>query len=280
MYHCDLHTHSIFSDGTDTPADILRMADKLHLTAVALCDHNTVDGLPSFLQAAADFDIEAVCGAEFSVDYDGTELHLLGLMIDPMHFDAVSHLMVDVSQRKEQSNRELIQALSEAGYCLDYDQVCLRSPNKKINRAHIAAALTEQGYTTSISDAFDRLLSKQAGLYREPKRLTVWEMLDFLSDVHAVPVLAHPLLNLSEQQLIEFLPYAKQRGLVGIEIAYPLYTTEMQLIAERLAHDFELLPSGGSDYHGSNKPDIRLGIGTGSLAVPEAWLQELKKARR
>ena len=120
---CDLHTHSVFSDGTCTPEEILREAAGLGLAAVALCDHNTADGLPDFLSAAAGQAVEAVAGAEFSVDLEGTELHLLALYLPERAFPQVSELMLAVNRRKEESNIALVESLNRAGYRIDYGAI-------------------------------------------------------------------------------------------------------------------------------------------------------------
>ena len=163
MTFCDLHTHSVFSDGTYTPAELIDAAMAAGLSAIALTDHNTVDGLPDFLAAAAGKPILAIPGAEFSVDYNGKELHLLGLFIPQAHFSTVSNLTEDFIRRKRQSNLDLIAALNDAGYAIDFDTICAATPNGKINRAHIAAELTEKGYTASIKEAFDTLLRPGGG---------------------------------------------------------------------------------------------------------------------
>ena len=278
MKLCDLHTHSVFSDGTYTPTQLLEEAENIGLSAIVLCDHNTVDGLPAFLAAAQNKAIEAIPGAEFSVDYDGTELHLLALFIQQAHFATISDLMADFQKRKEESNLDLICALNDAGYHICFEDIRASTPNGKFNRAHIAAELTKKGYTSSIKEAFSTLLSPKHGYYKEPKRPTVWEMLSFIKSIGAVPVLAHPFLNLKEDKLLTILPKAKKQGLIGMECYYPLYdeaTTEKSL---ELAERFCLLPSGGSDFHGSNKPDISLGTGKGNLQIPLEWLQKLKEA--
>ena len=276
---CDLHAHSVFSDGTDTPARLLSLAEEAGLSAVALTDHNTTAGLPDFLAAAKGSPVEAVCGAEFSVDYRGTELHLLGLFLTPEVFPAVEARLNVFRRAKEESNRALAESLNQAGYAVDYDAIRARSPGGSINRAHIAAELTALGYTASVKEAFDRLLSPKGPHYREPKRPAVWEMIPFLRELGAVPVLAHPFLNLSEAELRVFLPEAKRAGLVGMEVAYSKYTPETAALAAELADAFGLLPSGGSDYHGAVKPDIALGRGRGSLRVPCGWLEALREAR-
>lgn len=278
MKICDLHTHSIYSDGTYTPQEIIDSAVHIGLSAVALCDHNTVDGLCEFLAAADDKNIQAIAGAEFSVDYNGTELHLLGLYIPEKSFDKVADLMDDVNEKKRQSNIALIESLNRAGYEIDYDTIKNSTPNEKFNRAHVATELTRKGYTNSIKEAFDTLLSPSFGHYKEPERLRFLEMIDFIKSIGATPVLAHPFLNLSKEELELLLPLAKKRGLVGMECYYSLYSESTTKDAVELADKFELKYSGGSDFHGERKPDIKLGIGKGNLKIPFDWSVALKTA--
>lgn len=279
MKTCDLHTHSVFSDGTCTPAELVDAALACGLSAIALTDHNTVDGLPDFLAAAEGKPIDAVAGVEFSVDYDGTELHLLGLYVPPAAFGQVADLMHRYNALKEQSNVALVAALNRAGYAIDYAAIKAKTPNGKCNRAHIAAALTEAGYTASVKEAFKTLLGKGGGYYVEPQRLTVWETIDFIRAIGAVPVLAHPFLNLDEERLTAFLPAAKARGLVGMECAYSLYDEETTAKSFALADANDLCYSGGSDFHGGNKPHIQLAVGQGNLCIPYAWAQAIEQAK-
>jgi len=274
---CDLHTHSTFSDGTFTPEEIVDAAICSNLSAIALCDHNTVDGIPRFLDAAKGKPIDAVSGCEFSVDYDGTELHMLGLFIPSKYLNDVSNLMSEINQRKEESNIELVNSLCKTGIALNYEEIKNATPTGKVNRAHIAASLTQKGYTKSIKEAFDTLLSSAYGHYKEPKRLTVWEIIDFIVSIKATPVLAHPFLNLSKTQLEYFLPKAKKNGLIGMECLYSLYDDSTTQAALNLSKRFNIKPSGGSDFHGTIKPDIKLGIGKDNLKIPYEWLQDLKR---
>ncbi|MBO7249925.1 MAG: PHP domain-containing protein [Clostridia bacterium] len=273
---CDLHTHSVFSDGTYTPTEIICSAIDIGLSAVALCDHNTVDGIPEFLAAAKGKNIEAIAGSEFSVDYNGKELHLLGLYIPEDKLNIISDLMIEGHELKEKSNIDLVNALNKIGYTISYAEVKSKSPNGKINRAHIAAELTRKGYTESIAQAFKTVLSKKAGYYIEPKRLDVYETIEFVKSIGAVPVLAHPFLNLSEAELRAFIPSAQKCGLVGMECYYSLYDEERTNKSVSIATEFGLKPSGGSDFHGSNKPDIRLGVGKGNLEIPYEWVKAIK----
>ena len=262
---CDLHTHSVYSDGTFTPAELIDEAVKIGLSAIALTDHNTVDGLSEFISYAREKNIEIVPGAEFSVDYKGREVHILGLFISSEHFEEVSELMMSVNRRKEESNIALIESLRRAGYPLDYETIKAATPNGKINRAHIAAAMVEKGYIVSIKEGFDTILSKTAGYYKEPKRLSASEIIEFIRSIGAVSVLAHPFLNLNEQELVEFLSTA--RGLDGIECYYSSYDEAMTEMSVRIAKEFGLLCSGGSDFHGATKPGVKLGVGNGNLRV-------------
>jgi len=276
MKLCDLHTHSIYSDGTCTPKEIIDAAVGMGLAAVALCDHHTVDGLSAFLDAAKGAPIEAIAGAEFSVDYNRGELHLLALFIPEEKFSAVSDLMEQVNERKRKSNIDLIAALNRAGNMLDYDRLRNSTPNGKFNRAHVAAELTRLGYTASNKAAFDTLLSKTAGYYKEPERLQFFDMIEFVTSIGAVPVLAHPFLNLRKDELETLLPLAKEKGLCGMECYYSEYDETTTQTALQLAAQFGLSPSGGSDFHGANKPDIKLGVGHGNLQIPYTWALDLK----
>ncbi len=280
MKLCDLHTHSVYSDGTYTPKEIIDSAIAIGLSAVALCDHNTVDGLAEFIKAAEGKNIEVVPGVEFSVDYNGKELHLLALYISKEHFQAVTDLVEESHRRKEQSNLELIASLNKAGYLIDYEPIKNTTPNGRVNRAHIAEELTNRGYTESIRHAFKTLLSTEAGYYKAPERLSFSEVLEFIISIGAVPVLAHPFLNLNEEELKTLLPLAKEKGLVGMECYYSLYNSETTEKSLKLADKHSLKYSGGSDFHGEKKPDISLGYGKGELRIPYRWAEELKKSTK
>lgn len=278
MKLCDLHTHSVYSDGTYTPGELIAAAKEAGLSAIALTDHNTVAGLPHFLAAAEGSGVEAVPGVEFSTDYGDTELHILALFVRPEHYDAITKLLEDAARRKEESNIALVMALNQAGYHLDYDTIKAKTPNGQVNRAHIAAELTELGYTADRQEAFKRLLSPKRGYYQPPARIGSYEAIRFIKSLGAVAVLAHPFLNLDEAGLREFLPEAAACGLDGMEVAYSKYSPETTALAERIAGEYGLKKSGGSDFHGGNKPDISLGTGRGELAVPLNWLENLRES--
>lgn len=268
---CDLHTHSVFSDGTYTPAQLIAEAEEIGLNAVALTDHNTIAGLPDFLAAGEGSSVKAVPGCEFSTDYNGVELHILGLYIRPESYQTVTDLLEKAQRDKEESNRNLVAALNEAGYAIDYEKVVARSQGS-VNRAHIAAELMEMGYISSIQEAFQSLLTKKRGFYKPPQRIGAFDCIRFIKSIGAVAVLAHPFLNLKEEAALRaFLPEAVEAGMDGMEVVYSKFTPEQTALAQKIAEDFGLAFSGGSDFHGENKPDIALGTGRGELKIPAEW---------
>lgn len=277
MTLCDLHTHSAYSDGTCTPAELVSLAKAAKLCAVALTDHNTVAGLPCFVEAAAGSGVQPVPGVEFSTDYGETELHILALFVEPAHYGPITGLLEEGVVRKEQSNRALVAALKAAGIELDYEAIKASTPKGQVNRAMIAAEMLKRGYVTSVQEAFSRYLSAKHGYYVPPKRPDVFETIRFIRELGAVPVLAHPFLNLDEAGLAAFLPRAVEAGLQAMEVLYPKFTPAQTALAKAYARQFGLAESGGSDFHGENKPDIALGTGRGDLAVPESCLKELQR---
>ena len=280
MRTCDLHTHSVYSDGADTPKVLLEKAEAAGLSAIALTDHNTVDGLDEFLAEAKGFLLEAIPGVELSVDYRHDErvdeLHIVCLYLPKSAYSQVSLLAENMKQAKIQSNRLLTERLVRAGYDVSYEEAAALTRGIP-NRAHIAKILTQKGYTATERDAFATVLAKGAGFYTEPLRPNVFTVLDLIRSFGAVSILAHPFLNLDAKALADFLPKGKDAGLMGMETLYPLFTQEETVLATSLADEFSLLESGGSDYHGANKPDLFIGRGKGDLYVPLSFAEAIKR---
>ena len=275
MRLCDLHTHSHFSDGVWSPTQIIDEAERLGLCAVALTDHNNINGLREFAKAAEGKRVEAVLGIEISTDYRGKELHVVGLYISQDKLDEVEKLVSDVRERKEKANTQLVENLKRDGYDVDVERIKAETKGF-FNRAHVASALFEKGYVSSVTEAFDTLLSKGGGYYVESKRIETFEAIRFLKSVGAAAVLAHPFLELNEAELREFITGAKEYGLDAIETHYSTYDAETTALAERIALETGIKQSGGSDFHADRKPDISLGKGRGNLAVPAEFAEELR----
>lgn len=275
----DLHVHSTCSDGTVTPAELIRLAEEVGVSAVALCDHNTVEGLTEFLEAARGSKVEAVPGVEFSTDYEGKELHILGLFITEDAYDSIKSLLSDMLERKEESNRALIRNLNNAGIRLDYDRI-KASAAGVVNRAVIGAEMVRLGYCETVKEAFKNWLAPAHGFFQPPERLETLETIAFIRSVGAVSVLAHPFLSLEEQQLRRFLEKAVPVGLDAMEVWYGEFSQEQTQLAKDIAEEFGLLPSGGSDFHGTNKPGLDLGVGRGKLQVPDFCLELLARRQK
>ena len=271
----DLHLHSTHSDGTLTPAELVSEAKRLGLSAVALTDHNTVSGLPEFLQEAGRRGITAVAGTELSTVYHGHALHLLGLFIPTEAFPAVTALTEDYLTRKEQSNRDLVARLTAGGYPLDYAGVERRNPGGNINRALIAKEMMAEGYVGSVKEAFDTLLGEGMGYYTPPTRPDFFETIGFLRSIRAVPVWAHPLQYMDEATVRSVLPAAVKAGLMGMEVQHSSYDDATMTRAKAIADEFGLLYSGGSDFHGAVKPDVHMGTGKGNLCIPACYFDAL-----
>lgn len=276
---CDLHTHSIYSDGTFSPAEIIAEAKKLKLRAVALTDHNTVAGLPFFMEEAQRQGVTAVGGTELSTEHNGIEFHLLGLFIDPCHYKDVEYLAKEFHVLKEISNIKTIENLNDAGYNISYSDIRKKNPKGNLNRAHIASELLLKGYVESITHAFNTLLSEEAGFYTPNKHLQLIDAVKFIREIDAIPIIAHPMNDTDEETLREILPEIIEAGLMGIEVYHSAYDSKKTETAVKIAEDFRLLKSGGSDFHGTTKPDISLGYGKGSLCIPDEIYLKLSDAR-
>lgn len=272
---CDLHTHSTYSDGTCTPAELIRLAREANLDALALSDHNTVAGLPSFLAAAEGSGIEPVPGVELTTEFQNKELHILALYVKPEHYAPIDARLQEFLDRKDQSNFDLVQRLKTVGVELDYGTIREKTAGN-INRAVIAAEMVERGYCDSIKQAFSQWLSPKHGLYVPPARPDAYETIRFIKSIGAVAVLAHPFLSMDESLLLAFLPEAVAAGLDAMEVYYSTYDDAQTKRAVEIAGQYGLLASGGSDFHGQNKPDISIGVGRGNLVIPLEFLQALK----
>ena len=271
---CDLHAHSYYSDGSLSPAELLEEARRAGLSAVVLSDHNTVAGLKEFTAYQCP-GVEAVPGVEFSTEYKGSDVHILGLFVLPENYGAVNEILEAYLQRKEQSNIALVQALCDAGMPLCYETI--RAENAgSINRAVIGRAMVEKGYCRSVQEAFDRYFMPGQGFFVPPLRPDPYETIRFIKSIGCTAVLAHPFLSLDEQELHTFLVEAKKAGLDAMEVYYAKYDEATTQKARALAREFDLLESGGSDFHGAAKPDIALGTGRGDLKIPLALLEKLR----
>lgn len=272
----DLHTHSNFSDGTLTPTELVLGAKKAHLSAVALTDHNTTDGLKEFMEAGQKYDMITVPGCEFSTEHKGKEVHVVGLFFKEKYWAEVNDFLELMHLAKRNSNTKMIDNLRARGYDVSFEEAQALTDGSDFNRAHVARLLVNKGYVKSVQEAFESLLKAGNGIYAPAKKITTLAAVRFIKTFRATAIIAHPLLNLTYDELDEMLPEAKKSGLDAIETNYTEFDEEMTYAAYSLADKYELKYSGGSDFHGEAKPGIHLGTGRGNLYVPYAFYEDLK----
>ena len=273
--YCDLHTHSYYSDGGFSPAQLIKMAEAADLSALALCDHNVISGLREFVAAGETSPVEAVPGIEFSTDYSGKCLHILALFVRPEQYSAIENFLKEGWQDKERHNMQLVQGLRQAGFSVDLETIRSRTRDGHVNPVHINWELVRQGYAKTYQEALPHLKAVER-LFTPPRWADVFDTIRFIRALGLKPVLAHPLLELNEAEMREFLPEAMAAGLVGMEVQHAKYDENKAVLAYQLAEEFGLLPSGGSDFHGENRQGVCVGTGRGNLRVPSQWLEQLR----
>lgn len=273
---CDLHSHSRFSDGSMTPTEMVALAEQLGLSALALTDHNTSLGLKELMEAGRYSPVITVPGCEFSTEYRGKEVHMVGLFFPQETWQEIEDFVELMHMAKRHSNKKLIEALQQDGYPVTYQEAAALTGSEDFNRAHVARVLMAKGVVSSVKEAFQTLLKEGNGYYTPAKKLGTLATVRFIQNYGGVSVLAHPFLNFTEEELREFLPLAKTEGLVGMETHYTEFSPETTEKAISLAKEFGLKESGGSDFHGEAKPTIALGSGWGDLVVPFSFYENLR----
>lgn len=267
----DLHVHSTASDGTLSPQEVVFHAKEKGLHAIALTDHDTISGLGEAIEAGTLYQVEVIPGIELSADFPNDNLHFLGLCIDYKNKDFLTKLTPLRDARKIR-NAKMLTQLQGLGFNITIDE------NSNITtRAHFARALLEAGYVASMNEAFDLYLSPGKPGYAKRVTPSPEECIDLIHQAGGVAILAHPTLyNLSMVKLEELIAKLAAYGLDGIEAIYALHSPEEEAYFMDLARKYHLIISGGSDFHGNNKPGLELGIGYGNLKVPYAVLDRIK----
>ncbi len=274
----DFHTHSTCSDGTMTPAELVNYAKKKGLSAFALTDHDSVDGIKEAREEAEKIGMEFIPGIEFSAAED-TETHIIGLFIDPDN----EYLLKTIEKLKGSRLRrmqDICLKLQNNGLDVTYEEALLLAGGKFVGRAHIAKVMVEKGYCQTVRECFDKYIGLNKPCYSEKRELTARESVKAIREAGGLPFLAH--LNqtgFDGEKLKTLLIKLKNAGLVGIEGYYPEYTPEHIAEYRALAEELSLCLGGGSDFHGSMKPHIEIGVGTGNLQIPYFILENMKKIK-
>lgn len=274
----DLHTHSVYSDGTNTPGELIAMAVERGLRALALTDHDGVGGIQELLAAAESTSVEAIPGIELSAECERGTMHILGYFIDPS-CEILLEKVERVRQGRDERNVEILKKLNKLGYRLLWEDIEKWTGLDVVGRPHIAAALVERGHVKSKKAAFDLLLAKGRPAYAERCRYTATECIDLIREAGGVSVLAHPAtIFLKDEKLRQLVGELKEQGLGGIEAYYGEHRPDNRKKFMEWAGELDLVCTGGTDFHGMNTPDLKLGIGFGQLHVPDEALEHLKAA--
>lgn len=274
----DFHLHSTASDGTESPSRLIELAEQSGLSAIALTDHDTVSGVIEFMTAGKGRGIRVIPGVEISSWVHSKEVHIVGLFIDP-DCKTLVEFLENMRNERIARNSGMIRKLQGLGYEITEDEVKIIAQGESIGRPHIARVLVSKGYFDDIQSVFDALL-KRGGKAYLPRNLQSPEVV--CSKIHeagGIAIWAHPVSgqHSGERSFVKkMLKILIPSGLDGIETCYSTYTVSQAALLEEMAEKFQLLRSGGSDFHGSNRPATHIGTGGGGLSVPDSFLESME----
>lgn len=268
----DLHVHSTCSDGTMPPGQLVDYALEKGLSAFALTDHDTIDGIAVSMEAASGTPLEIIPGIELSTNYRGKDIHILGLGINfsDAWFQEELHRFQDSRNLR---NEQIIERLNARSVDISLEQMSDHFPESVWTRAHFACYLRDEGYVSSLREAFDRYIGDRAPCFVPREKVTPFQAIELIHSAGGYASLAHPLLyGLSKTELDKLAAHLADAGIDALEAIYSTnrWTDESEM--RRLARKYELKITGGSDFHGDNKPHIDLGTGRGNLSIPyDIW---------
>lgn len=281
----DLHVHSNRSDGSMSPAELVDYAVEKGLSAFALTDHDTVEGIPEALSqskvwAEKGIQIEVIPGIEFSTEYKGKDIHIVGIDID-YKAETFKKYLTDFVNSRIERNKKMCRNLQEVGIDISYERLIAEYPGSVITRAHYARFLHSYGYTSSMKEAFERYVGDHTKYFVPREKVTPVQAVSLILNAGGIPILAHPVLyGLGKTALDTLVSELKDAGLIGIEAVYSTYTPSDERDIKALALKYDLAISGGSDFHGKAKPDIDLAVGRGKLFVHEGILNGLREKKQ
>ena len=273
----DLHVHSTASDGSLTPRDLVYYAAEKQLSAIALTDHDTVSGLAEAAAASRHAGIELIPGVEMSCVWEGTEIHILGYFVDTGS-PALQEGLSWFRRMRDDRNETILDNLAEDGILLTEEELRAGDPDTVITRAHFARLLMEKGYVRDRKEAFAGYLAYGGKYVPTKDELTPERVMQMFYDGRIWPSLAHPVqYHLDEDSLVQLIAELKDMGLRGIEAWHSSQSWQDTARLQTIARLSGLLPTGGSDFHGSSKPDVEIGTGRGNLKIQERVLGAIKE---
>lgn len=279
MKYVDLHVHSNASDGTLSPSEVVELALKKDLAAIALSDHDTVKGVPEAVKAAEGTSLDVIPATELSCYYNKIEIHVVGLFVDHQNPDFLAELD-RLEAARMQRNLDMIELFRKDGIGISLEELQAGNPGSVITRAHFARVLTEKGYCKDKNTAFKRYVGVGCPYYLPKPQVTPELSLPLITQAGGIPILAHPnLYNMGWNEIETLVQTLLPLGLKGIEAYHSSQNISQSDKLRSMAAKYHLVVSGGSDFHGANKPDIDLGIGRGNLHITEAVLDRIRACR-
>ncbi|MFA5688951.1 MAG: PHP domain-containing protein [Kiritimatiellales bacterium] len=265
----DLHLHSIFSDGTNTPEELIELASAAGLYAAALTDHDTTAGQKRFAAAAQRVSIKTVTGIELSADFGAVPLHILGYDFELQNAELQTALEFICIARAER-NEQILSNLNRLGYELTMSDMQKLAGDKMIGRPHFAAALVNAGHFKTIKKVFMQLLGKGRAAYAERQRFPPEQCIELIRNAGGFPVIAHPgQMDISSGALRRLIERLLPHGLAGLEVWHASHKESQSAAFLQLSKKYNLIATGGSDFHGKHTPYIKIGTGYGTLSVPD-----------
>ena len=258
----DLHMHSTASDGSRAPADVVREAKRIGLAAIALTDHDTLDGLAEATAAGAELGVRIVPGIELSAVEGNVETHILGLHLSDTR--VMESRLVDLREMRRNRALRIVQRLNELGVRIEFSSVLDQAAGGAIGRPHVARAMIAEGWAVDFRDAFERYLGNGKPAYVGKDRLAVADAIGLIHDAGGIAVLAHPAQGGTRERVEAFV----REGMDGVEVRHPSHSSEDMARLGALVEHFSLVPSGGSDWHGAAEGPRTLGM----MRVPGEWL--------
>lgn len=278
MSRIDLHLHTTHSDGSLPPAEVVALAHEAKVTALAITDHDITTGLPEAMAAGETLGIEIIPGIEISSRYGESELHVLGYFLR-WEDDLLNQRLTTLRESRHRRNPQIVERLQSLGIDITYEEVRAVAGSDSVGRPHIARVLMDKKVVTSAKEAFDRFLANGKPAYVPRDLPTPAEAIRWIKDAGGLAVMAHPTwVKTVQGTLTDLTRELKDAGLDGVEVHYSTHTPRQTREYLDLAKTLGLLVTGGSDFHGLTKPDIDVGIGRGSLHVPDHLLPKLKEA--
>ncbi|MEP6492840.1 MAG: PHP domain-containing protein [bacterium] len=258
----DLHAHSTASDGSRAPADVVREAKRIGLAALALTDHDTLDGIAEASATGAELGVRLVPGVELSAVEGDVETHILGLHLSDTR-EMESQLVALREMRRSRAER-MVQRLNDLGVRIEFAAVLEQAAGGAIGRPHVARAMIAEGWAVDFRDAFDRYLGNGRSAYVSKDRLPVVDAIGLIHRAGGLAVLAHPSHTGTRERVAAFV----EQGMDGVEVRHPSHSSDDTARLMALVEHFSLVPSGGSDWHGAAEGPRTLGM----MRVPAEWL--------